>query len=441
MRLLKFRRSFVLAAIAFLATLSLPSVRALEPLPFVEIPLYVGESKQTLGIYEGDNVNEAVDAFGATHDLSPDELKTLKEEVTKRFVAIADVVRAGASPGASFDGKEPLFQFPVGVGDGKVVPLKLYEGDNLLRAVQKFAKKNGVPEDIVPSLFQQIQLKVYGENFDDPTITPLGGGAPGDASADPEAPPQLLYEFPVDVDGSGDKDNLTPLKLYRGDVLGERVKAFAEEHALDDEASDKLVAAVAERIAATQQAEKAAEEIRAKREAEALAAGEEGGEPPEPLYEIPINVDDDTYPLKLYEGDILRTAVEAFVIEHGFEITSVPIIVDAVSKQFNKDDADADAADDDGSPKPLVSFAVSMDGGDGKPLPPIALYDNEDADVVANEYCEKHGLDVKVTAPQLADALRNSLKEKTPAEKAEAPAAAATEEEKGDATTGEDKEL
>ena len=152
-------------------------------------------------------------------------------------------------------------------------------------------------------------------------------------------------------------------------------------------------------------------------------------------------MDDDTYPLKLYEGDILRTAVEAFVIEHGFEITSVPIIVDAVSKQFNKDDADADAADDDGSPKPLVSFAVSMDGGDGKPLPPIALYDNEDADVVANEYCEKHGLDVKVTAPQLADALRNSLKEKTPAEKAEAPAAAATEEEKGDATTGEDKEL
>jgi hypothetical protein len=77
-----------------------------------------------------------------------------------------------------------------------------------------------------------------------------------------------------------------------------------------------------------------------------------------------------------------------------------------------------------------------MDGGDGKPLPPIALYDNEDADVVANEYCEKHGLDVKVTAPQLADALRNSLKEKTPAEKAEAPAAAATEEEKGDATDG-----
>ena len=56
--------------------------------------------------------------------------------------------------------KEPLFEFPVALDDGEVVPLRLFEGDNLQEAVAAFAKRQSIPEDLVPVLFEQVRAKV-----------------------------------------------------------------------------------------------------------------------------------------------------------------------------------------------------------------------------------------------------------------------------------------
>ena len=174
----------------------------------------------------GDNVNSAVETFGTTHGLTPDELTSLKAEITRRFLSIAQAVN-GAPPAAAA-AKEPLFEIPVGLGDGRVVPLRLFEGDNLVRAVQQFAKDQNIPEDVVPSLFEEVKKRVF------PNAEAADGAA---AAAAPNANnPDLIFDIPIDVDG-----NVQYLKLYRGDVLGDRVKEFAAEHKLSDEVAQKML--------------------------------------------------------------------------------------------------------------------------------------------------------------------------------------------------------
>ena len=72
------------------------SVSAKDPLPFVEIPVYVGDVRADFGIYEGENVDVAAEKFGATHALAPPELAALKAEVTRRFISIAEAVSRNA---------------------------------------------------------------------------------------------------------------------------------------------------------------------------------------------------------------------------------------------------------------------------------------------------------------------------------------------------------
>jgi len=214
----------LLLVVALAATVS--TARALDSLPFIEMPLYVGDQRTALGIYEGDNVNAAVEKFGVTHALSPDELTTLKAEVTRRFLSIAQAVN-GAPPAAAA-AKEPLFEIPVGLQDGRVVPLRLFEGDNLVRAVRQFAKEQNIPEDVIPALFEEVKKRVVPA---DPDAKPSGGD--GDAAL---STPEIIFDIPIDVDG-----DVHYLKLYRGDVLGDRVKAFAVEHKLTDALAQKML--------------------------------------------------------------------------------------------------------------------------------------------------------------------------------------------------------
>ena len=72
-------------------------------------------------------MNNAVEKFGATHALTGDELAALKAEVTRRFTAIAAAVAAAPAAAAGTALKEPLFEIPIGMEDGRVVPLRLFE--------------------------------------------------------------------------------------------------------------------------------------------------------------------------------------------------------------------------------------------------------------------------------------------------------------------------
>ena len=92
--------------------------QGLDDIPFLEIPVKIADTRVDLGLFEGDNVNEAVEKFGRDNSLNADDLATLKAEVTRRLVSIAEAVTKNIQQ--SKQSKEPLFEFPVSLDDGEL---------------------------------------------------------------------------------------------------------------------------------------------------------------------------------------------------------------------------------------------------------------------------------------------------------------------------------
>ena len=381
---------------------------ATESIPFLEIPVKIADTRVDLGLFEGDNVNEAVEKFGADNSLDADSLATLKAEVTRRLVSIAEAVTKNIQQ--SKQTKEPLFEFPVALDDGEVVPLRLFEGDNLQEAVAAFAKRQSIPEDLVPVLFEQVRAKVFPGDAAQDAAQDAGAAPTAASSEDPAEDP--VFSIPITVFGKEEQ-----MKLFKGDVLGERVRAFATMHGLDEETEAKVLEAVAERIRSTQESVAAAEANRAAKD-RAGAPTPPTSEPKAPRYEISFkNAEGNVYPLRLYEGDVLEKAVTDFVTEHGFDTTDIPILVEQVSARM-RSDAEQKAATSPGEEgnvaagtDRLVTLAVSMEDPDPSkpPLPPIAPHRGETPEQAANEYCDRHGLDKETVVPQVAKLLGDML--------------------------------
>ena len=244
--------------------------RGLDEIPFLEIPVKIADTRVDLGLFEGDNVNEAVEKFGRENSLNADDLATVKAEGHQApLLSTAEAVTKNIQQ--SKQSKEPFFEFPV-LDDGEVVPLRLFEGDNLMDAVTTIPQRQSIPEDLVPVLFEQVRAKI----FPNATSSPDAAAAP--TAASPEDPNAPVFSIPITVFGKEES-----LMLFRGDVLGEKVKVAAT-HGLDEETERKVLEAVAERIRSTQESVAAAEANRAAK-ADAAAA-DPPAEPKAPIYEI-----------------------------------------------------------------------------------------------------------------------------------------------------------
>ena len=391
-----------------------PDVSDLPALPILEIPLYVDRTRADFALYEGDNLNDAAEKFGVTHDLAPEALATLKGEVARRLLSITEAINANRAQSA--DAKQLLFEVPMELESGEVVNLRLYEGDVLLEAVRKFAEQQSIPEDFVPHLFEEVKKKITKQGAD---AAEFGDDA-------------VVFDIPVTFDGETEHR----VVLRKGDVVQEVVDKMAAELELDENLKTNLLEGVLSRV---REAAVAADEAEAENRA---AAGEA------PLYEIAVKRGEDTLPLRLYEGDVLEQAVAAFVARHGFDEDAVPLLMEGAIASMEKARAPEPLRDEQGR-MALVSLAVSLDvddeeeGAEGaggedvdaepapkkkKQLPPIVLFEGQTPEEAATAYCEANGLDAEVVGPQLADVLRQAA-EKREAALAETAAAAETAKE------------
>ena len=391
-----------------------PDVSDLPALPILEIPLYVDRTRADFAVHEGENLNDAAEKFGVAHDLSPESLATLKDEVARRLLSITQAINTNRAQSA--DAKQLLFEVPMELESGEVVNLRLYEGDVLLEAVTNFAEQQSIPKDFVPHLFEEVKKKITKQGAD--------GVAIGDDA--------VVFDIPVTFDGETEHR----IVLRKGDVVHEVVDKMAAELELDDTLKTNLLEGVLSRV---REAAVAADEA----EAESRAAAGKA-----PLYEIAVKRGEDTLPLRLYEGDVLEQAVSAFVARHGFSEDAVPLLMEGAIASMEKARAPEPLRDEQGR-MALVSLAVSLDvddeeeGAEGaggedvdaepapkkkKQLPPIVLFEGQTPEEAATAYCEANGLDAEVVGPQLADVLRQAA-EKREAALAETAAAAETAKE------------
>ena len=190
-----------------------PDVSDLPALPILEIPLYVDRTRADFALYEGDNLNDAAEKFGVTHDLAPEALATLKGEVARRLLSITEAINANRAQSA--DAKQLLFEVPMELESGEVVNLRLYEGDVLLEAVKKFAEQQSIPEDFVPHLFEEVKKKITKHGAD--------GAQFGDGA--------VVFDFPVTFDGETEHR----VVLRKGDVVHEVIDKMAAELELEED--------------------------------------------------------------------------------------------------------------------------------------------------------------------------------------------------------------
>ena len=226
-----------------------PDVSDLPALPILEIPLYVDRTRADFALYEGDNLNDAAEKFGVTHDLAPEALATLKGEVARRLLSITEAINANRAQSA--DAKQLLFEVPMELESGEVVNLRLYEGDVLLEAVKKFAEQQSIPEDFVPHLFEEVKKKITKNGAD--------GAQFGDGA--------VVFDFPVTFDGETEHR----VVLRKGDVVHEVIDKMAAELELEEDVKAQFLAGVLERVRAAAdeaEAESAADEaVRDRRQA------------------------------------------------------------------------------------------------------------------------------------------------------------------------------
>eukprot|EP00239_Pterosperma_sp_CCMP1384_P010775 CAMPEP_0197866032 /NCGR_PEP_ID=MMETSP1438-20131217/43988_1 /TAXON_ID=1461541 /ORGANISM="Pterosperma sp., Strain CCMP1384" /LENGTH=673 /DNA_ID=CAMNT_0043484563 /DNA_START=164 /DNA_END=2185 /DNA_ORIENTATION=- len=235
-------------------------------LPLVQFPLKVHGEDAVLPIFSDTNVQEAIVRFGESHQLPEGDVAALQKAVTNELQDL---------------GIAPVAEYTIDI-DGKATLLPVYRGDNIEERVVKFGEANGVPQDQLPLLFQEIQNRLETEKV---RVTPVA-------------------EMQVSHGGQP-----RVLRIYPGDTVKEVVEAFVEQHGIPADAIPSLIGEVSNNLV-TQKVI--------------------------PKVQIPVNIDGDQQTLALFEGDTALDAATAFVKTHSLDEKLIPDFVEHTEARMKR---------------------------------------------------------------------------------------------------------
>ena len=243
-------------------------------IPLITINATVQGTPLTLVVFEGDQPRDVAEKVLASAGLDVEaEAPTLAAAIRDELVA------AQLAPVAQLD----LFV------EGVPAPLPVFVGDRLASAVERFRAAHALPEDTAPQL-----EKLIGGKLQALRLLPLA-------------------EVPISLNGGADTASLP---FFAGDVLTEKVDAFAAKHGLTEASTRELHQALQARL-----------------QADRLL----------PLLTLPISQGATTGTdaesekvvigeLRVFEGETILQASEAFRAAHGLPEGVIPDLVALVHK-------------------------------------------------------------------------------------------------------------
>mmetsp|Transcript_13034 Transcript_13034/g.24152 ORF Transcript_13034/g.24152 Transcript_13034/m.24152 type:complete len:346 (+) Transcript_13034:193-1230(+) len=205
-------------------------VPAEPPSALVSLDVAVGESILVLRAFPGDTVQSSVERFTAAHGIDFEQSGQLLIDALEK--KIAEEIKIREQEASTF-----LFSLPINV-DGKLVRLRVHEGDEINALVSNFCKENDLDEAKVGGVIRQSiidtteQLKQQLEQEEEEQQQQQAAKQ----AVEKEEEPQLLLDIPINVDGKEFN-----MKLYDGDYVDVKIAAFCEMHGLDQEAHGKMI--------------------------------------------------------------------------------------------------------------------------------------------------------------------------------------------------------
>jgi len=198
-----------------------------------------------LRAFEGDTVRAAVERFCTAHNL---DFEQNGKVLIDALAARVSEAQSGSGQAAAEEEKTFLFSIPFNI-DGKLIRLRVHEGDMLDTLVAKFCSENGVSEEDFGQTIRQAIIDTTAllkKELEEEAAAAAAGSKQG---VDQAANPKLLLEIPIRVD---DKDQV--LQLFDGDLVDVKIAQFCEKHGIDQTVyAPQLLQHVAERTQALQQ--------------------------------------------------------------------------------------------------------------------------------------------------------------------------------------------
>jgi len=288
------------------------AAEAAAPQPMFTVPITVGGVVQEVAHFDGASADAEAQAFCESNGFTVDAVDQLRQCMEVVVGQMQDTYAAMQQAAVTPEPKRALFTLPVTVG-GAERTLTFFSGTTPRDSAATFCNENGLATD--PALEQY--------------LVALEGAIVGriDAlTAESAAVGAALFEIPVSIDGA---DQM--LVYHENDTPQSRATSFCDEHwgtikaglNAGGKRSDIEVAECVTVISDTISNM-------------ALKTSQQQAQDRKLILSIPVLVDDQNIPMKLFEGEQPIAVAEAFIAQYSLNPMLVSVLADAMSEELQK---------------------------------------------------------------------------------------------------------